>query len=90
MSEVLAAIGETLSALLLLAGACLAFAELIATAGSSTQISSSTRAHLAATPDPTCSPETYFAPARVQRRSYSPGSGRLAGRGSNRTFRMHG
>lgn len=82
MPDVLAAIGEALSALLLAAGACLALAESIATAGSSTQIGSSARAHRAATPDPTCSPETYFAPARVQRRSNSPGSRRAGRRGS--------
>ena len=90
MSDVLAAIGEALSALLLLAGACLALAESIAAARSSAQISSSTRAQQAATPDPTCSPETYFAPARVQRRSHAPDFRRVAPRGSNSTFTMDG
>ena len=90
MPDVLAAIGEALSALLLLAGACLALAESIATGGSPTQIGSGTRAQRAATPDPTCSPETYFAPARVQSRPYSPDSRRVARRGSDRTFRIYG
>ncbi len=45
MPDVLAAIGEALSALLLLAGACLALAESIASARSSIQASSSARTH---------------------------------------------
>lgn len=89
MPDVLAAMGEVLSALLLLAGACLAIAEVIAAAGNPAQITSSPRARRAAAPDPTCSPETYFTPAGAPRESHSPGSRRVARRRPNRTFGIH-